>query len=417
MMAKNRIPGRKQRLLLTITCLLVASGIGLAGCGAERSAKDYYQSGMKCLDGGSYEEAEKYFAMALDKKNDKAEYYIADGLAYVKLGEYEKAREQFDHAIIDKANQIVRENNKMAYRGKALSYYEENDYENALVCLDKALEISVKAGLDADLLSYKGDVLYRLGNYGESAKAFTTILESDKKNAFIYQKRALAYEKGGKTDEAAADFDMALKYDKKNREIYLQKYLLCVRCGKEEEAKKTLDASLALKVRTASDACYHGRFLYYQGKHGEAVEELEKAWEKEAFAAYYFLGGIMEEQGDNDKAQLYYEKYVEKDKSHQYAAAAYNRLGLLRANKEDYSQALSCFQKGLEWKDANEERNLQYNMVIALERMGDYERAQIAADKYVSVYGGSDGMGKELDFIESRLEEGKQPKKSKASKK
>lgn len=398
---------KKRWISLAAAGVIGLSVFNMTGCGVQRSAEDYYQSGMKCLAGGSYDEAKKYFDMALDKKKDKAEYYIADGFACTKLGDYEKAREQFDRAILDKENQIVRENNKMAYRGKALSFYEENDYENALVFFDKALEISAKKDMDTDLLSYKGDVLYRMGRYKDALEAFSDILESNRKNAMIYQKRALVYEKQEKTEQALKDLEQALKYDKKNREIYIQKYLLLSRVKKEDEAKKVLNEALGLKVRTAEDTCYYGRFLYYGGKQNEAVKQLEKAWDDGAFEAYYFLGRIWEEQGEKDKAKLCYQKYTEKDKSSQYTADSYNRLGLMCANEKDYSGALSWFQKGLEKKDANESPDLQYNMVIVLENMGDYDRAQLAASEYIHAYGSEDGMKQELDFIESRIEEGK----------
>ncbi|MDD6207133.1 MAG: tetratricopeptide repeat protein [Clostridiales bacterium] len=398
---------KKQWISLVLTAVIGASVFNMTGCSAQRSAKDYYQSGMKCLAGGSYEEAEKYFGMALDKKKDKAEYYIADGFAYMKLGDYEKARAQFDRAVLDKENQIVWENNKIAYRGKALSYYEENDYENALVFLDKALKISAKKEMDTDLLSYKGDILYRMGKYTDAKEVFSDILKSEKKNSMIYQKRALVYEKLEQTEQAQSDLNQALKYDKKNRELYIQKYLLLNRIKKEDEAKKVLEKALNLKVKTARDSCYYGRFLYYSGRHKEAVEQLEKAWDDGAYEAYYFLGMLLNEQGDLDKAKLCYQKYTEKDKSGSYAAAAYNCLGLICANQNDYSNALSWFQKGLEKRDANESRGLQYNLVIALEKMGDYDRAELAAREYVDAYGSEDGMKQELDFIESRVKEGK----------
>ena len=398
---------KKQWILPAMTAAVCLSVLSMTGCGAQRSAGDYYKSGMECLAGGSYEEAEKYFSMALDKKKDKAEYYIADGYAFTKLGDYEKAREQFDKAVLDKENQIVRENNKMAYRGKALSYYEENDYGNALVFLDKALDIPVSKELDIDLLSYKGDVLCRTEKYEEARKVFTEILKQDKKNARIYEKRAYVYEKENKIDKAQEDLDLALKYDGKNRERYIQKYLFLKRVKKEDEAKDVLEEALGLKVRTAEDTCYYGRFLYYKGDQKKAAEKLEKAWDDGAFEAYYFLGMIQQEQGEKDKAKLCYQKYAEKDKNGQYVAASYNQLGLLCAEEEDYSNALSWFQKGLEKRNANEDRNLQYNMVITLEKMGDYERAGLAADAYVNSYGATDGMKQEQEFIESRIEEGK----------
>lgn len=119
---------------LAASLLICAMTVVLGGCGgAEKS----YDQGMELFEKGDYTKACDAFSEAITKNPDMADYYIGYGMSLLGLGEYDKAREQFLFVVRDTDNKIVRENNKKAYRGIALTYYKSGVYDQAQTLMEK----------------------------------------------------------------------------------------------------------------------------------------------------------------------------------------------------------------------------------------------------------------------------------------
>ena len=88
--------------------------MALTGC---NDGDEKYDKGVKAFEAKNYESAAIYFSEAIEENPEVADYYIYHGMALIKTGNMEDAILEFDKAILDTDNQIVRRNNKKAYRG------------------------------------------------------------------------------------------------------------------------------------------------------------------------------------------------------------------------------------------------------------------------------------------------------------
>lgn len=98
-------------------------------------------------------------------------------LQLINMGEYDSAREQFLSVIRDTDNKIVRENNKKAYRGIALSYYAEGTYDQAKAYLELALKNKELSSLNRDLNAYLAECEMYLGDYEKSLKTWNALID------------------------------------------------------------------------------------------------------------------------------------------------------------------------------------------------------------------------------------------------
>ena len=165
-------------LIATALC----AGVLLSGCS---QGKQYYKQAGEYAKEGSYEEAASYYEKAISENSQKAEYYIDYGVTLIELGNYEEAITQFNKAIlssedkiVDPDNQITRKNNKNAYRGKGIAYYDNHDYKNAITFFEYALEIDELPDMNSDIRSYLADSYKLNGDYEDAIATYTTILGS-----------------------------------------------------------------------------------------------------------------------------------------------------------------------------------------------------------------------------------------------
>ena len=92
-----------------------------------------------------------------------------------------------------KSNQ-ERKEQQLAYRLEGITYFEQEEYENALECFQDALSQS-KGKIDAinmDICFYKAEALYKLGNTDEALKTYNSIIDYNE-NAQAYLLRGNLY--------------------------------------------------------------------------------------------------------------------------------------------------------------------------------------------------------------------------------
>lgn len=376
-------------------------------CSGEKSPKTYYRDGVKMIESGEYEKAEEYLSKATKGDPEKAEYYMAYGMSLIKTGKSEKALAQFDKVIMDKNNKIVRENNKNAYRGKGIAYYEIHDYEKAIEAFDAALAVNELYDLNVDILYYKGTAQEKQGLYEEAYKTFCRIiLEENVETGTIYAKKAEMEYYLDRPEEAIEDYNQAISLDSDNYELYFGNFFMLQEMGKEEEAKEVLDKALTIKAKTDEDYYHVAKIHYFQGDYETAKEELADSASKGLVAAYSFLGEIYDKEKDYENAILNYEKATELQKNSK-SASVYNLLGLCYINTQDYEKALKAFQSGIKLNDSEVMQALQFNEVVAYENLLDFEKALEKANAYLKTYKKDKTMEREYEFIKSRVKEEK----------
>lgn len=398
--------GKKGKKLAAAIMLAAA----LTACGKE-SPKELYQEGLKLYEDKSFDQAEEKLALALSKNQEKAEYYIAYGMALIETEKFEEAHAQFDRAIIEKENQIVRENNKQAHRGKGIAYYEEKEYKKAAEEFERALKISELEELNLDILHYKANAEEQLEDYEAAIKTCEEILKQKKSNAAVYAKKARMEVLLGDLEQASEDFDEAIKLDSKNYDNYFGKYFMFLGQGKEAEAQAVLEKALEISAKGDEDSFYVAKIHFFQGQYPTAQIELADSLGKGFTEAAFYLGQICESQEEYSDAIAHYQTYIEAEPD-TVPAVVYNQLGNCYMIGEEYEKALDAFQKGIALGDGTILRTLRRNEIAAYEQLKDFKAADEKAKAYVKEYPEDEEMSREADFIWSRADENKDKSKS-----
>ncbi len=131
---------RKQKRLLTIT----ASVVGLAGAGwsayaymadAQRRADLQYQSAMKLMGPGKYQEAIVHFTRALEISPNLANAYLERGVSYAYLNESDQALADLGQAI------ALNPNLAHAFSARGSIYRVRGDFQRAMQEFSDSLDI------------------------------------------------------------------------------------------------------------------------------------------------------------------------------------------------------------------------------------------------------------------------------------
>ena len=122
-----------------------------------------FKNGLRNLNQENYQKALEFFTNAIEiYKKDPAAFYNR-GLANQELGNHQEAVDDFKKSMtMDGKMYKANTHNNIGW-----SYIQLEEYENALIHLNKAIEIKPKEGM---FYSDKGDALYELGK-GEEACA------------------------------------------------------------------------------------------------------------------------------------------------------------------------------------------------------------------------------------------------------
>ena len=129
---------RKHGIILKAVITVCSAAFLVTGCG---KADSLYDKGMDYIKDKDYKQALECFDDAIAVNNEKAEYYIASGMAYNYLGKYQDAIKRFSKAFQSSENSISNTNNKQLYYGEAISYYGINDYDKVIDDCKRALDI------------------------------------------------------------------------------------------------------------------------------------------------------------------------------------------------------------------------------------------------------------------------------------
>jgi SpoVK/Ycf46/Vps4 family AAA+-type ATPase len=130
------------------------------------------------------------------------EAYFNRALCYYNKKNYDKAIEDYSHAVETDAD------NPLIYNNRGDAYYRKQDFEKAIADYDKAIS------LNKDYLKayYNRGLSYAcLQDYQSAVENFDRVIEIDASFSDAYNVRGLAYEYLEKYDEAVADYEKALE--------------------------------------------------------------------------------------------------------------------------------------------------------------------------------------------------------------
>ncbi len=306
----------------------------------------------------------------------------------------------YQHALVkfDEAEEAG-ENDRLIARGRGLAYMGMTEYEKAQEYFLEALALSDGRiqDVDFDINYYLAAAYTKCGGYAEARQTYDAIIQLRPEAEAFFLRGCAALHLGDYT-AAKADFDTVVEMEPKNYDRRIQIFEVLAEAGYRDAGQEYLS-----QVLTATDVELSsfdmGRIYYYMGEYQKACIELERAREEGDVDSCLYLGKSYEALGDYNYASNVYNNHIDKTGGN---AQVYNQLGLCEMAKGDYSQALSVFEKGLGMGEADMRQTLSFNIIVACERLGDFENAKVLLGDYLATYPDDAKALREQEFLSTR---------------
>lgn len=380
-----------------ILCLM------LTGCG--KSAETCFRQGMQKTAEGSTAEAMELLLQAVEKNPEKAEYYIEIGILQTLEGQNEAARNSFLDAVVEKELPITLKNNKNAYRGIAITYYREADYENAAIWFEQALAINQITGVESDTLRQYAKTLRMLGRYEEAIAVYATLVEQQPKEVSLYEERAELYRLTNQPIDAIRDYDEILRLEPSRYSVCFELYEAWLEQEKPETAKSTLQRILEIQEPSGLEQFYMAKAYFILGQ-PEAMDRLLRSAADGFLRAYFYVGELYFQKQEWQDALTYYE--LSKEPTEESILLKEQRMTCYRMAQchyklADYAQAVQLAEQAEQGAEPEQKQQLLKLKIISLEKQGAFEQAREQLLAYCTAYPEDTSAKKEQDFIELRL--------------
>ncbi|HUU30001.1 MAG TPA: tetratricopeptide repeat protein [archaeon] len=157
-----------------------------------------YADGEKAFDSGDYKRAVAAFSGVIAQFPRNAGIYIIRGIAYHKLGEYNKAIDDFTKAI-----QL--DSKSLFYTSHKTPYIMEGQGQDSLKAYERAIELYARS------FAYycRGNSYSESGNLEQAIENYTKAVELYPLNTDAYFNRGHVYNYSGKTLNALKDWIQA----------------------------------------------------------------------------------------------------------------------------------------------------------------------------------------------------------------
>lgn len=355
-----------------------------------------------------YDEAEIYIDKALATGEHTIEFCEDKARYYLRQKKYDDAIKACDKVFEYDADSVMGHAIR-ASALKELGYYRDS-VEEWSMCIKYE---------PYDLMYYvkKIEVLFLAGEYDE-IKEIIKYLEENGVNEPMVNKWVAVVE--GKTGDYNKALEMLTKLIEENEhcekdyekqfmaELYFE--VARISLNKENNPDKAmtyLDKALVFNATNADALNYKGFILYKTHRYEQAIEVYQKLIEEKPahFNAYGILGEIHEEQREYDKAIEYYTKQINISPnsylymSRGYCHASMNHFEEARADyrksiemepeefnsyrnlantytyEEREEEALPYYEKALATEEGHAEMWCYTDYALALERMGNMDKA------------------------------------------
>ena len=231
-------------------------------------ARPYINRGFAYVGLGQFDMALNDFSKAIDINPKYTDSYYNCGLAYVSLGQFDNALAEYSRAIEMDPTMVK------AYSSRGVVYYKLGQSDKATADYSKAIEIDPKY---TDAYYNRGLAYETLGQWDSAIADYTRVIEIDPGYIVAYCSRGNAYFTLRKTDKAFADFTKAIELDPQYRDGYYSRGIAYYNLGQADKA--IADYSKAIKLDPGNPTSYSNRGVAYASqKHWtEAIEDYSEA--------------------------------------------------------------------------------------------------------------------------------------------
>ncbi len=320
---------------------------------------------------------------------------INAGMQAIEELQYEEALADFEKALVSG------EDTELIYRGQGIAYLGLMQYDEAADAFIKALGNAANVtSLEYDINYYLATAYTKNNKLEEAMEVYSSILalRPSETDAWFYRGRLRLLK--GSLDAATADFDQAVLTAPKNYPLYVQISECLTSAGQQELADGYLNRALEQNDKSMGDFD-KGCLYYYLRDYQNARDCLERAEDKQTNAdVVLFLGKTYEALGDYNYAASVYANYLANDGAQ---PELQNQLGVCYLGMGEYQSALSAFEAGLAVTENNDcVQNLKFNEIVAMEYLGDFQKASGAMQAYLKNYPDDEAAVRENQFLKTR---------------
>ncbi|MBI4833499.1 MAG: tetratricopeptide repeat protein [Planctomycetes bacterium] len=226
---------------------------------------------------------------------------------------------------------------KETHRDLGIAYAEKSDYEKALVCLNKALELGLK---DAEVYYYSGISYKNLGLINKALSSFKNALAfrtSTGQSVRVYAELGRLYFENGNLDEALFTLQKANQLNPNDLDTCINLALACDEKGLLEEAASWYMKAILLKPDhsvAAELSANLGLVYLVLGMNDEAYSTCKQAV---VYAESTGTAVSKDEHPDMPEKQI-----------SPHAALAYAVIGAICLVRGAYHEAVSAYEKRLQ---------------------------------------------------------------------
>jgi len=246
----------------------------------------------------------------------------------------------------------------------------------------------------------RGLSFYDSQQYEEAIKAYTKALNINPRYTDAYNNRGLAWADKGDHDRAIDDYNSALEI--KPRDVYAYTNRGFAWCKKGDHDRAIADLNKALEIDPREAVAYNNRGIAWGNKSNfdRAIADFNIALEiNPRYAdAYYNRGTSWDDKGDFDNAIADYTKAIDINPRF---VVAYNNRGVAWHHKGNYKRAIADYTRALDIDPRH--AKAYYGRGIACGRRGDFKRALSDVRKALSLNPENKKYRKFVDLLETEI--------------
>ncbi|UCE36375.1 MAG: tetratricopeptide repeat protein [Thermoplasmata archaeon] len=208
------------------------------------------KKGKSMLNKNRYKNAQLWFSRALKIRGNSTYAWNCKGMAYAENCQFEEALQCYDKAIELKKNHE-------AYYNKAITLLKMKSFKESLECVNTAISLNRD---DANSWYVKGLALSKMRMPRIAIKCYDKALDLVPENGLFWYAKGKALIEIDRSDPALDCFESALEIDPKDINALFEKGRLLARINRIDEAKATFD-----------------EVLKWEPEHTGAIREKEKA--------------------------------------------------------------------------------------------------------------------------------------------
>jgi tetratricopeptide (TPR) repeat protein len=252
-------------------------------------------------------------------------------------------------------------------------------YDEALECLDKAIEIDSNYKIAWHL---RGDVLESLERYDEALVSLDKAIELDASYPRAWGNRGTVLNKLKRYEEALVSFDRALELDANYQSAWVNRGNVLKNLKRYEEALVSYDQAIELDANHKWAWCRRGDVLDNLKRYEEALVSFDRALELDAnnSPVWGLRGDVLDKLKRYEEALVSFDRAIKLDAND---SPVWVLRGLLLQDLKRYEEALESFDRALELNPNDKSDWVQRGHV--LDDLKRYEEALVSYDRAIEL--------------------------------